>query len=115
MTLRENINGPEWIIWVVFATFLILSVALLSGHGANLVAGYNTSSKEEKARYDSKKVSRVVGVGMSIITVLILVMGLFLDYLDVSFGYVFAGIVFADCITMSVLVNTICKKNWKGK
>lgn len=114
MTLRDNVNGPEWVIWVVFAVFLILSVILLSGHGANLVAGYNTASKEEKAKYDSKKISRVVGIGMSIITILILAMGLFMDYLDVSFSYIFAVIVFADCITMTVLINTICRKSRKG-
>lgn len=113
MTLRDNINGPEWLIWVVFAIFFILSVVLLSGHGANLVAGYNTASEEEKAKYDNKKVSRVVGVGMSIITILILGMGLFMEYLDASFSHVFAGIVFADVIIMFVLVNTICKKKRK--
>lgn len=110
MTLKDKINGPEWNIWVVFAVFLIISIVLLTGRGANLVAGYNTASKEDKAKYDAKKLSRVVGIGMSVITIMILVMGLFVEVLPFSFAYVFAGIVFADCFAMLVLVNTICKK-----
>lgn len=40
---------------------IALSVVLLLGKGANLIAGYNTSSKEEKAKYDEKALSKFVG------------------------------------------------------
>lgn len=73
MTLKDISNGPSWIIWIVFVIFVILSAILLFGHGANLIAGYNTSSKEEKAKYNEKKVCQVTGAGMMVITVLILV------------------------------------------
>lgn len=54
MTLKDISNGPDWIMWIVFAIFVVLTIILLTGHGANLIAGYNTSSKEEKSKYDEK-------------------------------------------------------------
>lgn len=59
-----------------FFLFLIISVILISGHGENLIAGYNTSSKEEKEKYNAKKLCRVVGIGMAVITVMILIMAI---------------------------------------
>ena len=38
--------------WVVNIVMAIVSIVLLSGKGAFLIAGYNTSSKEKKAQYD---------------------------------------------------------------
>ena len=38
--------------WIVPIIFLILSILLLSGKGAWLIAGYNTLSKDEKKRVD---------------------------------------------------------------
>ena len=110
MTLKDSASGPDWVIWVVFAIFLILTIVLLTGKGANLVAGYNTAGKEEKAKYDDKKISRVVGIGMAVITIFILLMGLFMDVLPAAFANVFAWIVFVDSITMIVLVSTVCRR-----
>lgn len=110
MTLRDITNGPEWMIWVGFAIFAILSIVLLSGHGANLIAGYNTSSKEEKARYDEKKLCRITGAGMLVIAAMIFIMGIGVDTLPASFAYVFLCVIVVDCILIIVLSNTICKK-----
>ncbi len=66
MTLKDISNGPDWIMWVVFAIFALMSIVLFTGRGANLIAGYNTASKEEKSKYDEKKLCRVTGVGMSV-------------------------------------------------
>lgn len=44
MKLSDISNGPDWVIWVAFAIFLVLSVILLSGHGSWLIAGYNMAS-----------------------------------------------------------------------
>ena len=35
--------------------------------GLSLIAGYNTASESEKARYDEKKLCRVMGIGMMLI------------------------------------------------
>ena len=77
MTLADTAHGSDWILWVVFAVFVILTIALLSGHGSKFISGYNTASKEEKARYDEKKLCRVYGIGMGVIAILLLITGLF--------------------------------------
>ena len=110
MKLIDTMNGPVWGLWVVFAVFLILSIVLLTGHGANLIAGYNTASKQEKARYDEKKLCRVTGAGLALITLLILIMLLGLYVLPAWFAHVVTGITVVDVIVLLVLSNTICKK-----
>ncbi len=40
--------------------FLILGICLLFGKGTFLIAGYNTMSKEEKAKVDTKKLTRIM-------------------------------------------------------
>ena len=76
MTLKDISTGPDWIIWIVGILFAIISIILISGHGANLIAGYNTASREEKNRYDTKKLCRVVGFGMAIITLMLFILAI---------------------------------------
>ena len=110
MTLKDVSNGPDYIIWIAAVVLLILSIVLLTGRGSWLIAGYNTASKEEKSRYDEKKLCRVMGAGMAVITVLLFIMGLGEDVLPAAFAYVFAVVTIIDCVVMIVLCNTICKK-----
>ena len=56
MKLSELSTGPDWIIWIFVILLGILSIVLLSGHGSWLIAGYNTASKEEKAKYNGPRV-----------------------------------------------------------
>ena len=110
MKLKDISHGSHWNTWFVFALLLTLSIVLLSGHGANLIAGYNTSSKEEKRKYDEKKLCKIAGTGLLVISVLILIMIIFEIVLPAYAAYVFLGIVLADVVVMIVLMNTICKK-----
>ena len=110
MTLKDISNGPAWIIWIVGILFAIISIILISGHGANLIAGYNTASREEKNRYDTKKLSRVVGIGMAFITLMIFIMAIWENVLPAFFSTVFLVITVIDCVTIIILSNTICKK-----
>lgn len=41
--------------------FAILSVVFFCGKGSFLIAGYNTASPEEKAKYDEKVLCRTMG------------------------------------------------------
>ena len=109
MTLKDISNGPSWVMWMVLIIFVIITIILLSCHGANLVAGYNTASEEEKQKYNAKKISRVVGAGFSVITVMIFVMTLWEAILPAWIAYVFLIIVIIDCIAMIVLTRTLCK------
>ena len=110
MTLKDVSNGPDWVIWIVGILFAIVSIVLISGHGANLIAGYNTASKEEKDRYDTKKLCRVVGIGIALITVMIIIMAVWETVLPACFGTVFLVVTVIDCIVIILLSNTICKK-----
>ncbi|MCU1994954.1 MAG: DUF3784 domain-containing protein [Eubacteriales bacterium] len=40
--------------WIVIVLGILLSIILISGHGKWFIAGYNTSSAEERKRYNSK-------------------------------------------------------------
>ena len=110
MTLADCSNGPDWIMWVVFGMLALLSIVLISGHGSGLIAGYNTASKEEKFKYDEKKLCRTVGIGMAIIAVLVLIMGLFENSLPFYFAYISLGIIMVDVAVIVLLGNTICRK-----
>ena len=110
MTLKDISSGPDWIVWMIGILFLFISLILISGHGANLIAGYNTAGREEKNRYDTKKLCRVVGIGMAIITLMIFIMAIWETVLPAYFSTVFLVITVVDCITIIVLSKTICKK-----
>lgn len=110
MKLSDISHGPKWILWALIPILAIISILLISGHGSWLVSGYNTAPKEEKEKYDRKKLCRVTGVGLGVITVLIFFMGLFEDVLPAGFLYVSLGIILADALLIVVGCNTICKK-----
>ena len=107
MKLADISSGAEWIIWVGFVIFLVISIMLLSGHGSWFISGYNTASKEEKAKYNEKKLCKTTGFGMAVLT---LVMGLFEDVLPASFAYISLGIIFVDILLVIVFCNIVCRK-----
>lgn len=110
MKLVDISTGPDWIVYVGFIILAILSIVLISGHGSWFISGYNTASKEEKAKYNEKKLCRTTGIGMSVIAILILTMELFENVLPAFFAYMALGIVLADVVIIIVLGNTICRK-----
>ena len=110
MKLKDISAGPDWVVWIAFIVFSVFSIVLLLGRGSWLISGYNTASKEEKAKYNEKKLCRVMGSGMAVIAVLILIMGVFESILPVFFVYISIGIILADVAVMLILGNTICRK-----
>ena len=110
MKLADLASGPDWVVWIVFVIFAVLSIVLLSGHGSWVISGYNTASKEEKEKYDEKKLCRTMGIGMSIIAILILIMGLFESVLPTFFVYIAVGIIVVDVVVIIILGNTLCRK-----
>ena len=110
MKLSDLASGPDWGVWIVFVIFAVLSIVLLSGHGSWVISGYNTASKEEKEKYDEKKLCRTMGIGMSIISILILIMGLFESVLPAFFVYIAVGIIVVDVVVIIILGNTLCRQ-----
>ena len=101
MKLADLATGSDWIVWIVFVIFAVLSIILLSGHGSWFISGYNTASREEKEKYDEKKLCRTMGIGMSIIAILALTMGLFENILPAFFVYIALGIILVDVVVIN--------------
>lgn len=110
MKLADLATGPDWIIWIVFVILAVISIILLSGHGSWFISGYNVATKEEKEKYDEKKLCRTTGIGMSVIAILLLIMGVFENILPAFFVYIALGIILADVVITIVLGNTICRR-----
>ena len=52
---------------VISALFVVLGIIFASGKGANLIAGYNTVSRNEKAKTDEKKLLKAMSVFMFVL------------------------------------------------
>ena len=57
-----------------------------------------------------KKLCRTMGIGMSVIAILLLTMGVFENILPAFFVYIALGIILADVVITIVLGNTICRR-----
>ena len=92
---------------VLFAT---MGIVILIGKGDNLIAGYNTASKEEWAKYDIKRLRGLIG-GL----LLVLAPAMFLLYGEPSMGrsFAFASLVLVLSIVVVILANTWAKKKSK--
>ena len=110
MKLADLATGSDWIVWIVFVIFAALSITLLSGRGSWFISGYNTATKEEKEKYDEKKLCRTMGIGMSIIAILALIMGVLENILSAFFVYIALGIILIDVAGIIILGNTLCRK-----
>lgn len=55
---------------VVVGVFVLLGFLFRAGKGAFLIAGYNTMSQSEKAKYDEKKLCRLMGNFMFVLALL---------------------------------------------
>lgn len=96
-------------LWPIIILFAILSAVLLSGKGGFLIAGYNTSSAREKAKYDEKKLCRVTGTGTALITVLLLLSALERFGHSRMFPIILGVGIPVIIIGMLIAMNTICK------
>ena len=85
---------------------IIIGIVLCCGKGAFLIAGYNTSSPEERATYNEKALCRAVGVLVLVIvgSVELLMLGMILDMTALVWG---GGILMAVSTVFGVIyINT---------
>lgn len=94
------------ILWILMIVFGILAVVFFMGKGSFLIAGYNAASKEEKAQYDEKKLSHVMAIAMTVITILLLFSAL---NENLAFWLLPIGILLT-IIVLIIVTNTLCKK-----
>ena len=106
----------SYVLWAVFGLLAIISIIFLTVHGVSLITGYNTASKEEKEKYNAKKLCHCMGIGMSVITILIGVMSIYKRLLQNNyFVFIFVALVLIDVVVMIVVSNKFCKENTKYK
>lgn len=96
-----------------------LSALFFKGRGAMLVAGYNTSSEEEKRKYDEKKLLKAVGISVFVIGVMLIAMSVYMYMLEygfaeestaLAFAAVFGIIILADIVLLNIYVSKKCRK-----
>ena len=68
------------VVWLILGIFLIATTILLSGKGSNLVAGFNSMSKDEKVKYDEIKVSKEAGKTLAFADVGIFIFALYFQF-----------------------------------
>ena len=87
---------------IISLIVFVLATIILTGKGDNLIAGYNTSTKEEKERYNIKRVRICIG---GILLILSPIMLMFADNF-----IILIAIVPPLSILSVILSNTWAKK-----
>ncbi len=95
------------VVIIIAAILLIMGIIILIGKGDNLIAGYNTASKEEKSQYNVKRLRVLVG---GILVVLAPMMLLLLREESLTAPFSFVGLTLVLCFVVVILANTWAKK-----
>ena len=61
MKLADLSTGPDWVVYVGFIIFAVLSIVLIHGHGSWLISDIIQLQKKKKAKYN-EKICRTMGV-----------------------------------------------------
>ena len=94
--------------YAVGALFMALSFVILLGKADFLISGYNTSSDEEKAKYNMPRLRMLIFLELLVVSAgLVLITALELGEVEIG---VFASVVVLLSILMTVLANTWAKK-----
>lgn len=91
-----------------------MSFALFRGKASWLVAGYNTMSKEEKAKFDKKRITKGAGMVCLVVGIMLLPMA-YLGYLVdtnmlpesimLKYAFIFVAVVLTTVIFASIYMN----------
>lgn len=95
---------------IVSVLLLIMGMVILFGKGDNLIAGYNTASKEEMSQYNIKRLRGLIG-GMLILLAPLTVIMLGRESMIWMLSYVVLN--FVLCIVVLILANFWAKTKKK--
>lgn len=99
------------IVLIILAVlFIIMGIIILIGKGDNLIAGYNTASKEERSQYNIKRLRGLIG---GLLIVLAPMMLLLLREESFAAPGAFAALTLVLTILVVILANTWAKKRDK--
>ncbi|PKD99710.1 DUF3784 domain-containing protein [Macrococcoides caseolyticum] len=87
---------------VIVILFLLIGIYMLTGRGGFLIAGYNTLPKEQKQKYDEKRLCRFTGV-MVILAALYCALMEFTNMNEIytSIGFVVITLTFVIVVNVS--------------
>ena len=97
-----------FVLSILAAVMLIMGIIILIGKGDNLIAGYNTASKEERSQYNIKRLRGLIG---GFLLILAPMMVLLLGEESLTAGFSVIALTFVLCIVLVILANTWAKKN----
>jgi hypothetical protein len=103
-------NTPIWAPWLVVALFSITSIILLTGKGSFLIAGYNMMSITEKQKYNEKRLCRVMGGGLGVISIMLGIATIYRFEMPAAIAWFIPWGLFGVIAVMLILANTICKQ-----
>ena len=92
---------------IVALVCAVMGILILMGKGDNLIAGYNTASKEEREQYHIKRLRGLIG---GLLVVLAPMTFLMLREESMTATWSFVGLTFILTIIVVVLANTWAKK-----
>lgn len=95
------------ILIIIAAIMAIMGIIVLIGKGDNLIAGYNTASKEEREQYHIKRLRGLIG-GLLVVMAPMIVLMLKEETFTATWSFV--GLTFILTIIVVVLANTWAKK-----
>lgn len=95
---------------VAFVPIILLLIGLgilfLSGKGAFLIAGYNTSSQAEKAKTDEKALCKAMGKLMFVLAACFLLIAIGSVYAKIYLLWIGFGLFFVITIGFVIYANT---------
>lgn len=98
---------------LVSVLLVVMGILVLIGKGDKLIAGYNTASREEQAKYHIKRLRALIGGLMIVLAVMI---SLLLGKETMEGLGAFMAITLILCFAVIILANTWAKKKtWKRK
>ena len=100
------------IIFILSIAFFVCGMLLLYGKGTFLIAGLNTASKEEKEKWNEKKIATILGTFLLIIANTTLICFLLPHYIP-SFRIICTTIFLFITLLGSMLVIFLANKHGK--
>jgi Ca2+-dependent lipid-binding protein len=101
-----------WIAFLAIALmFLLMGIAFINGKGAFLIAGYNTSSKEKKEKYDEKALCKFMGKIVFSFTACFLIMAI--SYAIIGEVLLWTGVTLFFVIAVFALIYSNTNNRFK--
>ncbi|MBR4402617.1 MAG: DUF3784 domain-containing protein [Flavobacteriales bacterium] len=108
---NDSIMIVSIIVLVIVGLILaIMGVTILIGKGDNLIAGYNTASKEEREQYNIKRLRGLIG-GLLIVLAPMTILLIGAETITATFSFIILTLLL--CIIVVILANTWAKKKAK--